>query len=234
MTLAFVVSLSVAVCAGLLAGAILRVLLRRRLGAWLVQAGDGWPWAGLARGRGRIESVAVCVALSLAYIPLGPSFIFGSLVLLSTLLLLAIIDLECGLLPDGLTLPLLWAGLLFNLWFQRVPLAEAVLGAAVGYVALWLLFWLFYLGSGREGLGYGDFKLLAAMGAWLGVSALPQVLLLSALTGLLAGGILMLLGRMQRNEALPFGPFLAFSGWMAWVGGERFQEWMTWQSRWWD
>lgn len=225
----------IALCAGLFVGTLLRRLLCRPACVhWLAHAGAGWPWRGQGLVRGRIEGLTALAALSLCGLPLDPLQFWASFALLCVLLLLAIIDLECGLLPDALTLSLLWAGLLFNLVSGRVALSEAVLGAVVGYGALWLLFWFFYLLSGKEGLGFGDFKLLAALGAWLGVSVLPQVLLLSALTGLLAGGILMLLGRMKRNEALPFGPFLAFSGWMVWLGGTRFLEWMTWQSRWLD
>ncbi|TDR76746.1 prepilin peptidase [Paludibacterium purpuratum] len=146
----------------------------------------------------------------------------GGLAFTACLIALTVIDLETGLLPDNLTLPLLWGGLLFNLHGQRVPLDEAVLGAVAGYGVLWGLYWLHRLASGREGLGYGDFKLLAAIGAWLGWRALPPLLLMSSLTGLCVAGILMLFGRMSRRDALPFGPFLALSGWVVWVWGSAF------------
>ncbi|BEV73346.1 A24 family peptidase [Paludibacterium sp. THUN1379] len=146
-------------------------------------------------------------------------WLLGGLWLTACLIALLVIDAETGLLPDSLTLPLLWAGLLFNLNGARVPLSQAVLGAVAGYLVLWLLYWCFRLLTGREGLGYGDFKLLAALGAWLGWQALPPLLLLSSLTGLVAAGILMLLRRMSRRDALPFGPFLALAGWMYWLWG---------------
>lgn len=151
----------------------------------------------------------------------APLALAGALWFSSVLIALAVIDFECGLLPDALTLSLLWSGLLFNLSGGPVSLAQAVLGAVCGYMALWLLYWCFRLLTGREGLGYGDFKLFAALGAWLGWTWLPQVLLLSSLTGLLAGGILMLSGRMAKGDPLPFGPFLALSGWVAWIFDAR-------------
>jgi leader peptidase (prepilin peptidase)/N-methyltransferase len=154
---------------------------------------------------------------------IGPSWLLPCALGFSAVLIaLAAIDCECGLLPDALTYPLLWSGLLFNLYSKMVSLDAAVIGVVCGYVFLWGLYWGFRLLTGKEGLGYGDFKLLAALGAWLGWSALPQVLLLSSLTGLLVGGILMVSGRMTRSDALPFGPFLAFSGWLVWILGARF------------
>lgn len=146
----------------------------------------------------------------------------GGLVYTSVLIALAFIDLETGLLPDGLTLPLLWAGLLFHLDSRSLPLADAVLGAVAGYLLPWGIYWCYRLASGKEGLGYGDFKLLAALGAWLGWRALPSLLLISSLTGLAVAGILMLSRRMSRHDALPFGPFLALSGCLAWWWGRAF------------
>lgn len=175
---------------------------------------------GAARGR-RPWLLALCGALAFAVtgwrFGATPAAAAGVALALG-LLMLAAIDLECGLLPDRLTLPLLWAGLLYNLAFAAVPLDQAVLGAIAGYLVLWLVYWGFRLLTGREGLGYGDFKLLAALGAWLGWTALPTVLLWSSLTGLLTGGMLMLARRMTRADPLPFGPFLAVAGWMAWLG----------------
>lgn len=184
-------------------------------------------WPGRCRGCGQVRGrssrlLALCGALAFAVTGwrFGATAATGAGVLLAWMLLtLAAIDLECGLLPDRLTLPLLWAGLLYNLLSAAVPLDRAVLGAVAGYLLLWLLYWVFRLLTGREGLGYGDFKLLAAIGAWLGWTALPTVLLWSSLTGLLAGGMLMLARRMTRADPLPFGPFLAAAGWMAWLAG---------------
>lgn len=130
--------------------------------------------------------------------------------LIATLLALSFIDAKTQLLPDLLTLPLMWAGLLLNLNATFVPLPEAVLGAAAGYLSLWLIYWLFRAIRGVEGIGYGDFKLCAALGAWLGWSALPQIMLIASLTGLLFGFTALLKGRLKQRQ-LPFGPFLAIA-----------------------
>ncbi|WP_431223958.1 prepilin peptidase [Serratia sp. L9] len=130
------------------------------------------------------------------------------------LIALIAIDIQHLLLPDALTLPLLWLGLLANLNGALVPLNDAVLGAAIGYLSLWLLFWGFKLATGKEGLGYGDFKLLAALGAWCGWQSLPWLLLCAALLGIIAILLLRMAGRTGRGEPLPFGPCLALSGWM--------------------
>lgn len=135
------------------------------------------------------------------------------------LLALAFIDADTQLLPDNLTLPLLWGGLLFNLLTGTVPLAEAVIGAMAGYLSLWLLFHGFKLATGKEGMGYGDFKLLAALGAWLGWALLPLVILLSSLVGALVGVGLILLAKHGRGQPLPFGPYLAVAGWVALIWG---------------
>lgn len=128
--------------------------------------------------------------------------------------LLAWIDAETGYLPDRLTLPLLWLGLLVNLDHTFTTLPLAVLGAALGYGLLWLLNHGFLLLTGRAGMGYGDFKLLAALGAWLGVSALPGILLSASVLGLLAVLILRLGGRLAAGQAIHFGPYLVLGGWI--------------------
>lgn len=134
---------------------------------------------------------------------------------LSTWLLIALtaIDIQHRQLPDLLTLPLLWLGLLTNLKGALVPLNEAVIGAVAGYLSLWLLFWGFKLATGKEGLGYGDLKLLAALGAWCGWQRLPTLLLYAAFMGILAVLLLRLAGRSMQDNPLPFGPCLALSGW---------------------
>ena len=142
----------------------------------------------------------------------------GALLLSWALIALAFIDLDTQLLPDDITLPLLWMGLLFAVAGGFVPLQSAVIGAIAGYLALWLVFWAFKLATGKEGLGYGDFKLLAALGAWLGWSALPQIILLSSVVGAVTGIALIVLRRQQRGAAMPFGPFLAAAGWLALMG----------------
>ena len=140
------------------------------------------------------------------------------------LLALSLIDLDHHLLPDDLTLPLLWLGLLvsaFNLGLPGVSLFDAVIGAAAGYITLWSLFWAFLLGTGKEGLGYGDFKLLAALGAWLGWQAILPVLLLASLAGAAIGLILIVFGGRERSAPLPFGPFLAAAGFVMLIWGPQ-------------
>jgi leader peptidase (prepilin peptidase)/N-methyltransferase len=129
-----------------------------------------------------------------------------------TLIALAFIDADTQLLPDDLTLPLLWAGLVANLFGLFVPLASAVIGAVAGYLALWTVYWLFKLIRGKEGMGYGDFKLLAALGAWLGWPMLPQIVLVSSVLGALGGLLAMALHKRDGAAPLPFGPWLAGAG----------------------
>jgi len=132
----------------------------------------------------------------------------------ATLLALGFIDARTRLLPDVITLPLLWAGLLVNLGHVFTTPESAILGAAAGYASLWLVYWAFRLATGKEGIGYGDFKLFAALGAWLGWQALPSILLIAAVAGAVAGIAALLSGRVKRDEPLPFGPFLAAAaGW---------------------
>ncbi len=131
------------------------------------------------------------------------------------LIAMSFTDLDTQLLPDELTLPLMWLGLLVNLEGTFVPLREAVLGAAAGYLSLWLVYWLFRALTGKEGIGYGDFKLLAALGAWLGWMMLPLILLLSSAVGATFGIVMIALKRHQRDRPIPFGPFLAAAGLLA-------------------
>lgn len=149
----------------------------------------------------------------------------GGLLLSAGLVALGCIDAQTRLLPDDLTLPLLWAGLLFHLFWLPATLADVVLGAAVGYLLLWLVYQLFHLLTGKEGMGYGDFKLLAALGAWLGWQMLPLVVLLSSLLGSLIGIALIVAGRHGRGQPLPFGPYLAMAGWVALVWGQDIMRW---------
>jgi leader peptidase (prepilin peptidase)/N-methyltransferase len=137
-----------------------------------------------------------------------------------TLLALTFIDADTQLLPDDLTLPLLWAGLFVNLYGLFVPLAEAVVGAIAGYLTLWVVYWLFKLVRGKEGMGYGDFKLLAALGAWLGWKALPAIVLLSSVAGAAIGIALMVVHRRDGGTPLPFGPYLAIAGALALFVGQ--------------
>jgi len=152
---------------------------------------------------------------------------FGAMLFVWTLLAAAVIDLDTQLLPDDLTLPLLWTGLAFNLFGTFVTLKSAVVGAMVGYLALWLVYWAFKLATGKEGMGYGDFKLLGALGAWLGWSALPLIILLSSVVGALTGLGMMLFARHARGTPIPFGPFLAAAGVIAlYWGAEIVRRWL--------
>ncbi len=132
--------------------------------------------------------------------------------LLWTLLALTGIDFDTQLLPDNLTLPLLWAGLIVNLWGVFAPLASAVIGAVAGYLSLWAVYWLFKLIRGKEGMGYGDFKLLGALGAWLGWQMLPAIVLLSSVVGAAIGISLVAFKGRDHNIPMAFGPFLAIAG----------------------
>ena len=136
----------------------------------------------------------------------------AAMLLTAVLISLTAIDLDHQLLPDSLTLPLLWVGLLINIDATFVPLESAVLGAVFGYLCLWSVYWLFKIITGKEGMGYGDFKLLAALGAWFGLSALPTIVLLSSLVGAVIGIMLIVTGRQSRETPMPFGPFLAGAG----------------------
>jgi leader peptidase (prepilin peptidase)/N-methyltransferase len=144
----------------------------------------------------------------------------GALLFLWSMVALAFIDLDTQLLPDSLTLPLLWLGLAFNLATTYADLTSAVVGAMTGYLALWSVYWLFKFATGKEGMGYGDFKLLAAIGAWLGWQMLPLTILFSSLVGALVGIVLIVLTRHGRNVPIPFGPYLAAAGILALFWGE--------------
>ncbi len=152
---------------------------------------------------------------------LGPTgAALAALFLTWGLIALAMIDLDTQLLPDSLTLPLLWLGLLLSLAGTFTDPASAILGAASGYLLLWLVFHAFRLATGKEGMGQGDFKLLALFGAWLGWQAVPQVILLSSLPGALVGLALIASGRARVGEPIPYGPFLALAGWISLLWGE--------------
>jgi len=139
----------------------------------------------------------------------------GALIFVWCVVALCFIDLDTMLLPDDITLPLLWLGLLFNVDGIFTALPNAVIGAAAGYLVLWSIYWLFKFATGKEGMGYGDFKLLAAIGAWLGWQVLPVVILLSSLVGAIVGISLMVFAKHGREMPIPFGPYLAAAGVLA-------------------
>ncbi len=136
----------------------------------------------------------------------------GALIILWALIALTAIDCDTQLLPDSITLPLLWIGLTLNLAGAYVDLSSAVIGAMAGYLTLWSVYWLFKLATGKEGMGYGDFKLLAALGAWMGWQMLPVIILLSSIVGAIVGISLIVFSRHGRNTPIPFGPYLAAAG----------------------
>ena len=150
------------------------------------------------------------------------SGLFGlaSLAFIYLLIAMTFIDADTQLLPDDLTYPLLWLGLIVNLNGAFVPLREAVIGAATGYLILWSIYWLFKLVTGKEGMGYGDFKLLAALGAWLGWKMLPVVVLLSSLVGAVVGIAMIIFAKHGRDKPIPFGPYLAAAGLLALLYGK--------------
>ncbi len=144
----------------------------------------------------------------------------GALCLIGALVALTFIDIDTQLLPDAITLPLLWAGLVFNLGGTFIDLHSAVIGAALGYLSLWSIYWLFRFATGKEGMGFGDFKLLAALGAWLGWKMLPFIVLASSVVGAVVGIVLIVLARHGREVPIPFGPYLASAGAVALFAGE--------------
>lgn len=145
----------------------------------------------------------------------------GALLFVYLLIAMTWIDYDTKLLPDDLTLPLLWAGLLINVNGTFVPLQDAVIGAAAGYLVLWAVYWLFKLVTGKEGMGYGDFKLLAALGAWLGWAMLPTIILLSSVVGAVVGISLIVFAKRGRDNPIPFGPYLAAAGLIALLWGQQ-------------
>jgi leader peptidase (prepilin peptidase)/N-methyltransferase len=142
-----------------------------------------------------------------------------------SLVAMSMIDIDHQILPDIMTLSLMWLGLLLNIDHTFVDLQSAVIGAIAGYLSLWSVYWLFKLATGKEGMGFGDFKLLAALGAWFGWQFLPMIILLSSLVGAVVGiaGII-ILGR-DKNIPIPFGPYLAAAGWIAAMWGNEIMEW---------
>jgi leader peptidase (prepilin peptidase)/N-methyltransferase len=167
-----------------------------------------------------IEFVTAAMSLSLLFhFDFGPQ-LFGALVFTWALIALTMIDFDHQLLPDNITLPLLWLGLILNISGTYVNLSEAVIGAAAGYAILWSIYWLFKLSTGKEGMGYGDFKLLGALGAWMGWHSLHLIILMSSVVGATVGIALMIIKRKGKDIPIPFGPFLAIAGWITFLWGD--------------
>lgn len=145
----------------------------------------------------------------------------GAIFFVWALIALTFIDFDTQLLPDDITLPLLWLGVIFNMFDAFTTLSNAIAGAIAGYLILWSVYWLFKLVTGKEGMGYGDFKLLAAIGAWLGWTMLPLVIMLSSVVGAVVGITLIVVARHGRNIPIPFGPYLAGGGLIALFWGPQ-------------
>jgi len=205
-----------------------------------LRAWENIPLASWLMLRGRCSQCRVRISLRYPLIELAcAAFSVGALIefgmtgkalaalgLCATLLAASAIDLDRQLLPDVLTLPLLWAGLAVNLGQTFCSLQSAVLGAMAGYVSLWCVYWLFRLLRGIDGMGYGDFKLLAALGAWLGWAALPQIVAIAALLGTVVGLVAMALKRMRFTEPFPFGPHLAVGAVLTLFCGTLYPAWI--------
>ena len=167
-----------------------------------------------------IELVTALMTLALASQYDASWALFGAMIFTWSLIALTMIDVDHQLLPDDITLPLMWLGLIFSLLGATVSLQDAVLGAMLGYLSLWAVYWLFKLLTGKEGMGYGDFKLLAALGAWLGWQFVPLVILLSSVVGAVCGVAIMFATRRGKDVPIPFGPYLAMAGWIALLWGD--------------
>ena len=145
----------------------------------------------------------------------------AALILTWCLVALTFIDLDKMLLPDSIVLPLLWLGLIINLNGLFTDINSAVIGAAIGYLSLWSIYWAFKLLTGKEGMGYGDFKLFALIGAWFGWQFLPVVILLSSIAGAIIGITILVIRGQDKNIPIPFGPYLAIAGWITLIWGEQ-------------
>jgi leader peptidase (prepilin peptidase)/N-methyltransferase len=172
-----------------------------------------------------VESATAILSVIIA-IHYGPTLNTAFLLILTWgLIALTLIDLDHMLLPDQIVMPLLWFGLLINLNGTFVSINDAVIGAAVGYMSLFSVFWLFKLITGKEGMGFGDFKLFALFGAWIGWQLLPILILMASLVGAIVGISLMVFKNHQREQAIPFGPYLAVAGWITILWGQNIWSW---------
>lgn len=172
-----------------------------------------------------IELSTALLSLIVAYFYGVTPLTFYVLLLTWGLIALTMIDFDHMLLPDQFTYPLLWLGLIVNINSTIVPLEEAVIGALAGYLSLFSVFWVFKLITGKDGMGHGDFKLLAVFGAWMGWQLLPLLILLASAVGAIVGLSLMAFKNHNKNQAIPFGPYLAIAGWSCLLWGENIWRW---------
>jgi len=191
------------------------LFLRGRCSACRTAISPRYPLVELAAAL-----LSIAVAARFGYTPQT----LAALPLTWALIALGMIDYDKKLLPDDIVLPLLWLGLLLSPLHLFANPVSAIIGAAAGYLSLWSVYWVFKLATGKEGMGYGDFKLLAMFGAWLGWQSLPQVILLSSLVGAAAGIALILFAGRDRSSQIPFGPYLAAAGWIALMWGDRINQ----------
>jgi len=167
-----------------------------------------------------VELLTGMASVAVAY-TFGPSLqTLAGLIFTWVLIALTLIDLKKQLLPDDITLPLLWGGILISFYGLFTNLNDSVIGAIAGYLILWSVYQLFKLLTKKEGMGFGDFKLLAALGAWLGYSYLPQIILVSSVVGSVIGITMIVVGKNEQQQPIPFGPYLAAAGWIALLWGE--------------
>ena len=190
--------------------------------SWLVLRGKCSNCANPISARNpRIELLTGLLSLVVAvYIPYGIQ-LAGALILTWTLVALTFIDIDKMLLPDQITLPLLWSGLFLNVNYAWVTPSDAIIGAIVGYLSLWSVYWGFKLLTGKEGMGYGDFKLLAAFGAWFGWQSILAIVLLSSFAGAIIGITQIALKKHTQGNPIPFGPYLAIAGWLYLIWGDQ-------------
>lgn len=168
-----------------------------------------------------VELITSLTSLTVAYIYGASIQTLAALLLTWVLIALTLIDIKKQLLPDSITLPLLWLGIAISFYNIFTELQSSVIGAIAGYLILWSVYQLFKLITKKEGMGYGDFKLLAALGAWIGYSYLPQIILLSSAVGAIAGISMLVAGKTKEQQPIPFGPYLAVAGWIALLWGEK-------------
>ncbi|MCL9781037.1 A24 family peptidase [Vibrio sp. S4M6] len=208
-------------------GTKLRIIDNIPIISWLMLKGKCHHCQQSISARYPIVELLSAVMSYVVAVRFGASWYAIAVIVLTFALIAAtFIDFDTLLLPDQITLPLMWLGIMLALWhISPVSLYDSVLGAISGYLFLWFLYWAFKLITGKEGMGYGDFKLLAALGAWLGWQYLPIVILLSSVVGLIFGLIQLRLQSKGHDHAFPFGPYLSIAGWISIVWGEQIIHW---------